>query len=724
MRLRLVAFLAVLSMPLASFAQALSDKLPADTILYVGWKGAQNLPPGYDQTHLKALLDASNLPQVFNDLLPRVIQRVAQDDKETAQILQTLVSVGSPLWRHPTALTFAGLHWPNAEDRHNATPRLALICQAGPDADALAAQFEDLLTKLKAEDPDFAVIQLLHQGEFVGLTMGYPQPGAALASANPLAATPGFTTALAQVQKDPFACLYYNNEAFMTLINRTLQVNPNPNIQQLWPKIRDAAGLANLKQVAWSANFDGADWGTQAFIAAPAPRVGLMKMLDMEPISDDMLKSIPQSATTAFVARFNLAKLVTEIRTAVGNVDPDAQRVFDQGLGVAQLALAMNVQKDLLEPLGDQWALYVDPELAGNGLLGFTLVNKLNKPTEANRALTKLEFFADNMLNAHLRHSKMRISFEQTKVADLTVHYVALPVVSPSWTIQDGTLYGSLYPQVTVAAASQPGSGKSILDNKEFQALRQRLNVPNAAGYVFIDLPRSANDGYQGLLALTQAGLGMADLMGVKTPPLVLPTLPKIKQHLAPSGAAWWTDDAGLHLRSVEPFPASGLLTMNSNAAIMGSASLAAAALPALSNARSQANRVKSASNLRQIGQGIMLYAADHKGAYPANLGTLVTDVELNADVFVSPLSTTRVPPQIRNAPRDQQAAWINANADYLYIGANAKPTDGPGRVLAYEKPQFAREGMNVLFNDGHVEWMPVPRAMQAIQKANAPAPR
>src|SRR5216683_366331 len=39
--------------------------------------------------------------------------------------------------------------------------------------------------------------------------------------------------------------------------------------------------------------------------------------------------------------------------------------------------------------------------------------------------------------------------------------------------------------------------------------------------------------------------------------------------------------------------------------------------LPSLNRARETANRVKCASNLRQIGQAILLYANENKGAYP-----------------------------------------------------------------------------------------------------------
>lgn len=42
--------------------------------------------------------------------------------------------------------------------------------------------------------------------------------------------------------------------------------------------------------------------------------------------------------------------------------------------------------------------------------------------------------------------------------------------------------------------------------------------------------------------------------------------------------------------------------------------------LPSLNRARETANRVKCASNLRQIGQAIQLYANENKGAYPRTL--------------------------------------------------------------------------------------------------------
>jgi prepilin-type N-terminal cleavage/methylation domain-containing protein/prepilin-type processing-associated H-X9-DG protein len=47
--------------------------------------------------------------------------------------------------------------------------------------------------------------------------------------------------------------------------------------------------------------------------------------------------------------------------------------------------------------------------------------------------------------------------------------------------------------------------------------------------------------------------------------------------------------------------------------------------LPSLNRARETANRVKCASNMRQIGQAILLYANDNKGAYPRTIYSAVS---------------------------------------------------------------------------------------------------
>src|SRR5690242_10989590 len=110
----------------STFAQPLADRVPADAIVYVGWRGAENMP-GYSESHLKAILDQSNVAAVFNEMVPQLIQRAAQQNAQAGAALNAITGIGSPLWKHPTAFFFAGMDFTKPQP----VPRLGILCKAG-----------------------------------------------------------------------------------------------------------------------------------------------------------------------------------------------------------------------------------------------------------------------------------------------------------------------------------------------------------------------------------------------------------------------------------------------------------------------------------------------------------------------------------------------------------------------------------------------------------------
>jgi prepilin-type processing-associated H-X9-DG protein len=208
----------------------------------------------------------------------------------------------------------------------------------------------------------------------------------------------------------------------------------------------------------------------------------------------------------------------------------------------------------------------------------------------------------------------------------------------------------------------------------------------------------------------------VADLFGVKSPIIVLPPLSRIMANLGPAGAASWSDDSGVHVKSVCPFPGSTILSTDPISAYISTAPLSVGLLlPSLSKARDSASRVKSLSNLRQIGLGCLMYADQNKGKLPPDLGSLLKE-DLTPAVFISPLGRQQIPPEVATMTPDQQAAWINEHSDYVYLGkgkASPLPADQP---LAYEKFENGQgRGVGVLFADGHVEFMNMPQAQQLL---------
>ncbi|MCY2954737.1 MAG: hypothetical protein NTU53_22630 [Planctomycetota bacterium] len=132
------------------------------------------------------------------------------------------------------------------------------------------------------------------------------------------------------------------------------------------------------------------------------------------------------------------------------------------------------------------------------------------------------------------------------------------------------------------------------------------------------------------------------------------------------------------------------------------------------------ANQVKCASNLRQIGQGIMLYANDRGGKFPPRLEVLITDVDLNPEVFVCPASNDK-----RATGPTTQAMLAElgkkGHCSYVYLGAGMTTSVPPDTVVAYEiLDHHEKARINVLFGDGHVEWVVKAEAERIIKDLQA----
>jgi prepilin-type processing-associated H-X9-DG protein len=700
-------------------AQPLADRVPEDAIIYFGWSGADSLPAEYQGSHLKSLLEQSNIPRLFSEFLPAVMERIADEDVEAGQALEFFRSVAAPMWKHPTVFYFSGMDW----KREEPLPRMALLCQAGPDAQAVHDALIQLLAQAGNEHP----LQAFRSGDLVGIYAGFENERAALAgeggTAKPLNAHGSFEAAMGRMQIEPVLILYADLESGLAQVDAAVDASGDEQAGEIWPKIRAASGLAGAKRLIFVDGFDGRDWGSRGFMEAPAPRSGLLGMLDTQPLSDELLKVIPQSATMVFAGKFDPSRFLNEIRSLIGEVDPDARGMFDKGMGAAQLMLGRNLQRDILEPLGEDWAIYLSPKVAGNGISGLVVVNRLDDAKRAEQGLVSLSLFINNMIAGQLRGEEMTLAMKNTKIDGMTVWYFAVPLVAPSWGIRDGNLYMGLYPQSVGAASRFAASGeKSFLDNEKYIALRQRLDVQQPRAVRFMDLPELAGPGYQLLSAYLRLGLGFADMMGVEAPEPVLPALDRVLAHLSPSGSLSWVDAEGWHLRGVSPFPGSGVLAGDQTMVSTGAAAMMVGVMvPSLNRARETANRVKCASNMRQLGQGILLYSNDNRGKYPPDYATLVSymlEMGIDPAVLLCPSGHSALPRPAHMMAADEIADWAERHSSYAYVGAGKRNDAGFGEVILYERPgPHGRDGINMLFGDGHVEFQRMPAAEKLLQE-------
>lgn len=126
---------------------------------------------------------------------------------------------------------------------------------------------------------------------------------------------------------------------------------------------------------------------------------------------------------------------------------------------------------------------------------------------------------------------------------------------------------------------------------------------------------------------------------------------------------------------------------------------------------------VLSAGNLFQIGWGAIQYAnlATRNGRpFPPDLGRMASFSDLPPGIFVDPRGSS-LPPPAGMTPQ-QTEAWINGTTDYIYAPGRKRLDNTLGTtVLAYENPANMKDGILILFADGHVEFREMRWAIETI---------
>jgi prepilin-type processing-associated H-X9-DG protein len=706
-------------------AQTLADRVPGDAIAYVGWKGADTPDNGYAGSHLQAVIDASGFAQLRDQLVPQFMQKITQQSNDHGQRAQAMKTMLEIFWRHPAAAFFAG----TTKDAAGApAPRLGVICQAGSDGDALLTIFN-----AAAHGPGAPPLARAYTaGDCTVFLIGYDNDAipAVADAGKSLQATEGFVRMSAQTGKDPFICGYLDVSRAIAQIDNAVASSGDDQMKDIWPKARDASGLAGIKHVSFADGFDGKDWQSQMFVEAPAPRTGLLMALEPTRIDPALLARIPSTVATAMLGQFNFGEFLKQARAVTIAANPTAGGLFDKGMGLVQMMIGRSLQQDILGPLGAQWAIYADasipastmsisqPPMQGNNVV---VVNKLVDPAKASQGWTMLSYAISNASAGWIRSNHMPLSMAMSKNGDQAVYTIVSPMVQPSWTMKDGFMYFGLSPQGVIAAANR-ASGAPITALPAFADLEKQLDPSgNFSGFEFANLPVSVPQAYPA----AEAGLNqlrtLAQQQSINLPEHILPALEKLLPELTPALNVSWADENGWHSRSREPFPGA---TPQFSAGTIGGAALGVSILlPALNRGRETANRIKCASNERQIGQACLLYSNDHKGKYPDNLGELLSAGDVGPEVFLCPSSNTSLPSNYKTMAPADLAKWITDHGDYVYVGSGMTTAAPDDAITLYEKPEDHKQGMNILFGDGHVEFDLMTQAVKMIRDQHKSVP-
>ena len=152
---------------------------------------------------------------------------------------------------------------------------------------------------------------------------------------------------------------------------------------------------------------------------------------------------------------------------------------------------------------------------------------------------------------------------------------------------------------------------------------------------------------------------------------------------------------------------------------------LAGILLPTLGRARESARRTQCASNLKQVGMALTMYANDNSEAFPTDtastngmesLGQLFNAYITERKIFRCPsdsgVSEANNLALTAGTATAANTAFTTARCSYGYDDRHTSGDD-PGAALAADakgagttlSDNHGQKGQNVLYLDGHVEW-------------------
>ncbi len=685
-------------------AAPLEDRIPQDAIIYFGWAGSDALQPQYAASNLKMFIDASSAPAFIAQQLPKLIDLAAKNDPQAPQIIAQLQTGLGVAWHHPSAFYFCPIDFTNPQQPGF---RFGLLCDAGADANTLSTLLKETVAKIPPQ-PELPITVTV-DGTLVGVTFGKPQVAAERQKGGTLAANPAYIKAMAHFKvAKPALAGYLDFAQGLALVNDALTKIPGvpAEVRTRAAIIIDALGLNGLGQMAMVSGFDGKEWSDQSFLGVTGQPKGILTLIGSQPLSDAALSVVPKDAASFSTVKFDLPKVFNEARAIIGKIDDATLKQFDAALAQVPAQFGLNIEQDLIAPLGDEWIMYRAPlsDLGGNSL---ALVHKLRDGDRFTKTLTAVEDLANKLGAGQFKIDKMKSGPIEYSTITITQYSVA-------WTVRNGYLYMSSMDGIVGAIKQVENKLPSIAESDLFRKALAVVNVPGVKptaiayanpGKLYPELRRTL----LGLLPLARA-------VGIDLPTTLLPDTDAILPILTPGASIAWWDAEGMHQSGHTSFPGVEIMGGSPGGPVMvvAAASLGTAILlPSLGRARELANRSADAANLRAISMGCIISAADANDKMPDDLARLIANGSISPKSLVSKRAGTAplvMTPELEKLAKDNFpafAAQVAQHCDFIYLGKGTTASTDAGIIVAYEKPgPQVRDGMNMAFGDGHVEFV------------------
>lgn len=692
-------------------AQPLADRMPPDTLVYVGWSPSASM----QDTAAARMLADQRVVKPWRIILNEIFVQSGDVPASADEVLPLLKDVSQ------CEGCFAMLDL--KLDKRKVTGQSVLVINLAARKAEFEKQFQPIHQRLKDRLGDRVQMMKLENSwlwveadhkdrprfvwGFVGdLFVAYWGQNAetflpTLVGDKPeksLKNSPAFVDALAKLPGESIVTTFIGGPAARDVLTRMMvkeSYSPFHGFREHWDQILLAVGLEDVQAIVEKTVVTDGHFITRTLAHTTTPPHGLMTLLKSPAVDDSALAAVPPDAYAVAAWRLDLSKLYEQVKAAARLIDPDsADRTFEQlEEEVKNMGLPL---KEILDPVGDQWVIYNAPSTGGFILTGWTLVGTVDDPERFGRSLDTL----GKMIAQDLGGTGGG-SIREFDSDGVTIHYVdaagGVPF-SGSWAVAGDKFIVALYPQLVEDAVRQLKQKENILQDTRFTAARARA-AQGGGPLIYVSNPQIVRDVYP--LALVVISAFRAFDQGM-IPGNLLPSMQRLLTYVGGDALSIHVTDDGVWRTQSIDNPLLSPLTATAPGL------WAAVFLPAMLQENNAADQMNSASNLRQIGQGMLLYANENKGNYPPDFKTLLTTQDLTEDVLHSPFSEN---------PTGEDMVYLYFEGMDNTLNAQV--------VIAYDGAALLSEdGTNILYGDGHVDWQTLEGFRLALETSRKADPR
>lgn len=713
-----VILLAVIAAPAVSADSETSPvgkligRLPDDVLAFIATAGGDYLKPAFEKSSMGKIWHEPAVHAFVKVVIDELSAKITKeaDDPHQKEAFELILPLVKQLLRRPMLIALA--HKPT----DGSTPLYGfLILDAGDRKDSIAAglaKLELLAKPDKLVDVKVGPVKMrsLKNDEDPPLRWGWignhfvitVNDDAGLTIKNLLrTAKPSTRPArVANLEKVPgkgeLVTLYIDYQKTAGIIKDLITARGDTDKIHMDVRFVKALGLDQVSAMATKVDFAGPDLVCEQLTLSPGPHRGLFAHL--RPVALTDLDIVTAKAFDVAIFDCDFAGIYDTIMAALRTALPaEAITELDGHIAGFEKEVGLQIRDELLENLAGLVIAYVQPgPVIMMGLQqNAALIMKLKNPALMEKSLAAIAKYVVKKYNGSIQITS-QIKDGRTVYSCVIPNLAIVQVTPCAAVVADKLVIVANIPAYDEAVKQLTAKDRketSILTTDKFRQVTTRF-PQNTIYFRYTDCQSEVENKMTGLHAFwTVMAVWLRKEENINLP-IMLPPTTDIARHLGPSCSYMWFDPDGIRERSQGPL----VNTTGSIQATVGVGMGAGIFLPALARARTLTKRVQSASSLRNIAKACFVHANDHQGKFPDKLKDLVDGNYLEPNDLASPSR-----PKSFNGP------------SYIYIAGQTAEAD-PKNILAYENPAFSREGTNVLFADGHVQWIKTDEFLKQLE--------